>query len=39
MFRNHKNRPVRRPSTRVAAIRVEQLLRNPTFKYETTRSR
>jgi hypothetical protein len=39
MFRNHKNRPVRRPSTRVAAIRVEELLKNPNFKYEMTRSR
>jgi hypothetical protein len=38
MFRNHKKRPVRRPSTRAAAVRVEQLLNNPNYKYELTRS-
>jgi hypothetical protein len=38
MFRNHKSRPARRPSTRVPANRVEQLLKNPNYKYELTRS-
>jgi hypothetical protein len=38
MFRNHKKRPVRRPSPRAAAVRVEQMVNNPNFKYEVTRS-
>jgi hypothetical protein len=33
MFRHKKSRHVRRPSPRVAAIRVEALLNNPEFKY------
>jgi hypothetical protein len=40
MFRHrNKSHSVRRPTPRVATVRVEELLNNPTFKYTISRSR